>query len=777
MKRAKKITAIGLVLVLCMGLLAGCKSKGASENEVSDVDADATYTYNVAALSTPTTWNNHDATVVEYITDYTEIPMWSLILNDTADGYEWSCEMAAEEPEDVTADYAGLEPWGVPDDATEGYAWRVTLNPDATWEDGTAINADSYIYSMQQMLNPEMNNYNASGYYTSLPIANAENYYKSDEGADMAPVVDAATWEYADYGDSGLYISFTQPAAAFYYDPDEYSAADYYSGSEDYFLNEAGEDLYEKYGGEDYVPVTDEVIADVNYFLKNWYGLDEIDENSYLDMAFYEKEIEAASWEDVGFLKTGDYELTVILSSPLSAYYFKYNSGAFALVNEELYESGKKQTGDMIKTDYGTSVDTYMSYGPYKLTNFQADKEWRLTRNENWYGWTDGRHEGQYQTTDVVFSIVPEVATQEQLFLQGKLDRFLLTADTLKNYQGSDYIAYSGAPYLWYVNINNEEELLKEREEAGVNKTILTYPDFRKGISLAINRSDFTAQLGYGKAMYGFISDYFVYDVNTGERYRDSEPAVETMKTFYGVEDTDEITGYDLDAAKQYLTAGYEQALADGTVSETDKFVFDYPVDNTGSSATREVNFFQNALDAATEGTALEGRITINMVYSEEFYDLLDSGEYDICINGWNGDAFDPYYMMYYFATDGASDQCYFGFDGKKETLDIELDGTVVTKTYYDWFEELYYGEYAIADASVRNQILAAMELGFMQMYRDCPLYSTTSAELYGMKITFPTFEEVLGVGFGGVRFMSYNYTDAEWEAFCEENNYQLNYN
>lgn len=270
------------------------------------------------------------------------------------------------------------------------------------------------------------------------------------------------------------------------------------------------------------MPVTDEVIADINYMLMYWYDLEEIDESSYLDMAFYEKEIEAATWDDVGFLKTGD----------------------------------------MIKANYGTSVDTYMSFGPYKLVSFQADKEYRLTRNENWYGWTDGKHEGQFQTTDIVYTVVEETATKEQLFLQGKLDYLLLTADTLRTYQGSDYIAYSGNPYIYFLNINNDEDLLTEREEPGINKTILTYLDFRKGISLSMNRSDYVAQQGFGKALYGYISDYFVADVDTGERYRDTDPALETLKTFYGVDDVDEITGYDLDAAKQYLVAGYEQALA-----------------------------------------------------------------------------------------------------------------------------------------------------------------------------------------------------------------------
>ncbi len=770
MKKRTKLLALLLALATCSSLLYGC---GGDKNSSSGNDSDSgdTYTYNFATIDSITTWNVHEEQIVEYITDYTEIPLWQLILNDSADGYTWAPEMAEGEPEDVTAEYAGDEKWGIPADATEGYAYRVSLNQDAVWEDGTAINADSYIYSMQQALNPEMHNYDAYYYYQGVPIAGAEAYAKSGS-TEMIPVVDMDTYEFADYGDSSLYISFTDVNSAF----SGYSASDYYEGSEDYFVNEAGEDLMTKYGSEDYVEVTDEVIADLNYMLMNFWGDSEISEDNYLYMAYYEASYGENSFDNVGFLKTGDYELTVILCSPMTPFNFKYNSNAFGLVSEDLYEAGKQQSGDMIKTDYGTSVDTYKSFGPYKMVSFQADKEWRLTRNENWYGWTDGEHDGMYQATDIVCSTVEDQATQEQLFLQGNLDRLSLNADNLGKYLGSDYLVYVDDSYMYYLNINNDEEMLSSREEDGVNKTILTYEDFRKGISLSINRSEFTAMQGWGKPAYGYYSDYYVYDVDTGEKYRDSEAAINTLKTFYGVDDVDQITGYDLDAAKEALVSGYEQALADGVVKETDVFEFDYPTWTNDNGDTKEVQFVQDALNAATEGTALEGRIKVNMVVSEDYYGMLDSGEYDLCLSAWTGDATNPYRLMESFVTNDYSPQAYFGFDPETETLDIDINGATETHTYYDWYQLLCFGEYAVADSAVKNDILAAMELGLLLKYRDCPVYGTSTAVLESMKVNYPTYEPVFEVGQGGIRFMTFNYSDSEWAEFCKENNNQLNY-
>ena len=164
------------------------------------------------------------------------------------------------------------------------------------------------------------------------------------------------------------------------------------------------------------------------------------------------------------------------------------------------------------------------------------------------------------------------------------------------------------------------------------------------------------------------------------------------------------------------------------------------------------------------------------MVVNENFYDALDNGEYDLCMAAWNGSPSNPYGLMEFFVTDYSSPQCYLGFDPESETLDIELNGEKITKTYFDWYNALYTGEYAIADSGIRNQILASMELGLLQKYRDCPFWSASSSALLGRKVSYPTYDYVNEVSFGGIRFMTYNYTDEEWDKYCSENNYQLNY-
>ena len=56
--------------------------------------------------------------------------------------------------------------------------------------------------------------------------------------------------------------------------------------------------------------------------------------------------------------------------------------------------------------DGSQSLETSIGYGPYNLTYFELDKQYTFERNENWYGYTDGKHLGQFQT-DVYTVKVP----------------------------------------------------------------------------------------------------------------------------------------------------------------------------------------------------------------------------------------------------------------------------------------------------------------------------------------------------------------------------------
>ena len=78
--------------------------------------------------------------------------------------------------------------------------------------------------------------------------------------------------------------------------------------------------------------------------------------------------------------------------------------------------------------------------------------------------------------------------------------------------------------------------------------------------------------------------------------------------------------------------------------------------------------------------------------------------------------------------------------------------------------------------AADRLHVLAALEGAVLQNYDFIPLMNDASAKLKGMKIEYYTEDEIYPLSRGGVKYMTYNYTDAEWDAFVTEQGGTLNY-
>jgi len=782
-KKLFRVLKKSLVLMLVLSLMLvsfGCNkdknvpSSGTSDQtdqqkpDVKPVEP-AIYTYNEYLAGSPKTWNPHEweTSTDSYIMGYTQIGLYDFKLNEARDAYEIVPEMAAEFPVDITTEYAGNTDFGVPADAKTGYAFKIKLNEKAVWENGDIINADSYIYSMQQILNPEIKNYRASSYYSgTMTISNSEAYYKQNSPIYTNITVDGA---YRQVEDKDMKFSLTKEVV-FFGD----SAKSYYEGgSTAEFTDAAGNDLYKKYSEKDYYDLTDEAKKDL---LTIAAAFGDSNQEAYKEFCFtFDGLSPAVDWSKVGLIKTGDYEITLVLSKPITDFYLKYNLSSNWLVHEKTYEANKKQTGDIIKTSYGTSVENTISYGPYKLTEYQTDKQITMAKNENWYGYSDGKHEGQFQTTNINCQIVPTQATALQLFLQGKLDTVSLVAADMDAYRTSDYILYTPQSYTTKFTFNTDKAALKNREVAGVNKTILSYKDFRKAISLAVNRAEFAAQCtATHSAGFGLFNYNYVYKPETGDLYRNSKQAQDVLCKLYGVDSEEDITGYDKEQAAKLFTDAYNAALAAGDIKAADKVELEFLVFNSDETYVKIINFVQEAINVATVGTPLEGKIILKMTPDEDYYDHAQQGLFEMIMSTWGGSSMDPYGIVECYCDEETMFE--YGFKPKSEELTIEVNGQAITKTFYDWYQALVNGEYAAADADTRLVVLAGIELGILETYNCTPMYYRTATSLESQKVNQGAEEYVQIVAFGGVRHLTYNYTDAEWEEYCKSQNNQLTY-
>ena len=805
----KKLMAMLLAGIMVLGL-AACGGN-AGNNQAPD-----TYTMNTYMEASPLNWNPHAWEMNNEDTLMSYINMGFVDISIAEDGvnYTWVYEMATK-IEDVTTTWDKAAEWGVTYDY--GQVYKIELNPDACWDDGTPITAADYIYSMQQMLNPEMKNYRANSYYTGsvLAVMGGYGYYNNDKAGQPIYGADNSDGENQTFtndtwvkGDDGVYTAADGTKLVF----DVKGALNYLGGySVTDYADAYGifQEIVAMADGDGFVAITDESIAAMMATLstETWGFEDESCLGYYVK---YENgTFEETPWEKVGLIADGDYTLYYVLETPSTEFYFLANMTSTWLVKQDLYEAGKSTVEGLVATDYCTSQATTACTGPYKLVSFEADKQMRLTRNENWYGWKDGKHEGQFQTTDIVFDIVAEHSTQMQLFQQGKLDGVTLNSDDMDTYRMSDYLLKTDATYTFRFIFATDIEALKALEDKandGANKRVLAYDDFRKAISLAMDRADYAAQATSAyKPAYFLLNYLYYYDIenNAESQYRNTVEGMEAVLNLYGIEYGEgktyatveeayaAVTGYDVEAARALFQAVYEQAIADGNYTDGQPIHIQCMCSAASSMSaddTRQQDLLNDMVAEATKGTGFEGKITFEFLCgSTTRYDDVASGKIEMIRGAWGGAAFYPFSTIRVYCEPDymgglalIHESC--GWDPSVEkctiTADFDGDGNVEEKTdtLQNWAKSINGGGAYDGNADLSMVILSHLESGILGAYQCIPFAAETACDMYSQQIKYATLNYNIMYGYGGIRLMSYNYTDAEWADYVASQGGTLNY-
>ena len=761
--------------------------------EGKDYTDEKVYTYNdYIAGTTNMKWGtvnwetNEDSYVLSKITS----GFYNFYLNDTKDGWAIGCDLASELPVDVTSDYVGS--YGIEEGDT-AKAWKITLNPDACWEDGTPINADSYIYSYQQLLDPIMLNRRADSLYAGdFQIYGAKNYVY--QGRTSFNALGETVEDYlANGGDeSQLYVDVTS------------------------FWNVTAEDGSQYVSITDETPIRDEAVEDENadeayvsgkYLYETYLAPGAPNADNAADyvgtMQAYEADY---SFDNVGIFKTGDYEIVFVTTSPVASpdYYVPYNLSSTYLVYEDLWESCKtyfNSNGDQvdadsddiasITTNYGTSAETTMSFGPYRLDYFELDKQITFTRNDNWFGYKDGKHTGMYQADNISCQVIAEQSTALLAFLNGEIDNVSLVASDMSTYGSSDYIRYTPQSYTTKLTFNTD---LAKTTERGTQ--ILTNLNFRKAFSYAIDRNTFAAAYtSAGTAGFGMLNNLYVYDPYTGATYRDSEGAKEALCNLYGMtwgedgdyEDLDEayeaITGYDITYAQSLMQQAYDECVADGLYDGESNVEIELRVYQSDDVYVQMFNYLNSCLQAACEGTGFEGKVSMKMVVDADYYETNYSGGADMIFTTWGGATYSPWtvlYECYCDASDGSGQQMEYGFDTSAINVVIDVDGATFTQPLQTWAlwadgdvntvltsDDGSVTLDAFADYSydTEAEIYGKLEYALLSYYTTTPLYYRNSGSLVSQKGDYAVTQYVDLVEFGGIEYYTFDYDDTEWEA------------
>lgn len=849
MRKYSSILAFVLVAVMLFALV-GCNPTGETSNTSTDASGDESnteivvetfegdFTWKDSVSTLATNWNPHTYETADdsYPLDFIVSGLYTFIFNDELNpvegkdpysGYVIVPEMAAALPVDVTEDIKKSHPqFNIPEDATSGYAYVIDLNPNAKWQDGTPINADTYVYSMEKLFNSELINYRATDYMDGdLAIAGGRDYYNSGRTIWEANSADGAAmnFKFTDLvkGEDGAYTTADGVAVYFgltygYARMGGDSLADYAG----YFPEGVYASLEALANEEGYVAITDESIE----LLYSFTGSDIWSNESKDELGYYvsyEKTYEEFDFANVGIMKTGDYQITLVLEKSLSGFYLLYNLSGNWLVYEDLYESCLKKEGDAYLSTYNTSVETTMSYGPYKMVSYQEDKAMRFEKNENWFGYTDGKHiycdpeDGKYypmyQTTAIDCQVVPEAETRKLMFLKGELMGYGLQADDYDSYRSSEYCYATPATATFFLILNGHAEAIATREAAeDFDQTkqdleTLQLTSFKQALALSYDKDLFASTVSPARSgAFGLIGSAYIYDPETGAKYRDTDQAKRALCEFYAVdtskfdtldEAVESITGYDVEGARDFFQQAFDEAIEKGYITDTDKdgksdqaIKIEYAISSDSDFMTTTINYLNDTLAEVIKGTPFEGKIEFykSAPYGNDWSNKIKSGMSDTVLGGWSGSALNPFSLTdLYVNSARAYDAAWFNPEATDMT--IKIDGEDVTLNLKQWSDALNgaavevdgktynYGDGQV-DIEVRLEILAAFETTILKNFNYLPMLEDGSMALLSQQVYYVVEEYNPVMGRGGIAYTKYNFTDAEWTAYIEKQGGELKY-
>ncbi len=826
----KRITSVLLVVVMLLGavLLAACNDggevsdtsgavsdvSGVVSGEVSGTDEVANvyagdpekdyrdekfYTYlDYIGGTSGMNWNPHqwETNDDSYVLGYITTALYDFVLNADLSGYTIIPEAAAALPEDVTAEYVGQ--YGIVE-GDEAKAWKIALNPDVTWDDGTKINAETYVYSMKQLLDPVAINRRADSFYAGdFEIVNAKNYFYDGKttynatGSSLAAELEAGTALYMDmwnaWGLEGCVDADGNacPQYVLITDETKYRDASVAEGEDGDWIS--AKEIYES----TFAPGTDYESVAGQYIFKA-------------------ETPKIVTWEEVGIKALDEYTILMVTANPVAEaeFYMPYNLSSPWLVKKDLYEScqtwydadgneveaGAENAVSIINT-YGTDVEKTAGYGPYNLTYFELDKQITFERNNNWYGYKDDKHFGQYQTDKISCQVIVEHKTALQAFLKGEIDGIGLDATDMETYGSSDRILYTPESYTTKLTFNTNKEKL---EEIGNGAVILTVPEFREAFSLAIDREKYCTELTAShEPGYGLLNYMYCYDPFTGELYRDSEYAQEALVRLYGIEygegkdygsleeAYEAITGYDPAKATELMKTAAQKAIDEKIWDGESKISLELLVYSSDDAYVKLFNFYNDALKAVAKGTAFDGKLELVMKEDPDYYETMYSGNATIITSTWGGAAMSPFTMLYQCYCDsaeGAGNQMEYGYDTANVMVEITVGDKTIEASLQNWAlwangnavealdKEL--GKFADYTYAERCEIFAELEYTYLDSFVTIPVYYRNSASILSNKLDYATTDYLQIVGYGGLRYATYNYDDTEWDAVKADQKYE----
>lgn len=816
-KKLLMLIAMVLVVVLCASVLTACKKdKGNGDGNVTKPgtgwEDPKMYTMREYTAQMPSQWCTilTSDNVNNAMESYFMSSFYEFNYKFDADGKivpgAYTVEYSASTKlEDVTAKYAGR--YGLAADAEKGQAFAMTLRNDLKWDDGTPIKAADFVYTMSQQLSPKYLFATASNYYSgNYVIHNAQNYVKQGQKG-MFPA--SSVLSVYDQNDDAKLI--------FTLNGHDSHVADYLTSNgvdPQAYVAQAAKvtvDALKAIEGKSLAEIKkDETMLATWTAVLGWWQTEPNEELHFFKMEY---EYPKMDFSEVGyFVGDNEYELVMVIDgtlNPLDAegnltYEAGYYFSNWPLVKKDLWEKCEDTTKTPYANSYCTTQEKSASWGPYKLTNYQDQKTYTVSRNDKWFGYGLPQYANQYQTDAIVTEKIEEWDTAWLAFQKGNLDGIGMNVKIAADYRTSKRAYFT--PETWTFDLNIQSNANSRTDKR--NNLLLNYADFRKAISLSLDRDDYCAKNNpSSQAALGLLNSMYYYDVENGKVYRESIQAKEAILNAYGatknadgswkvgettytdIEDAlDATTGYNLTLARQLVENAIAQAKTDGKYSDGEEIILTYGIETQSADTDRVKNWFQAAFDNMTKGTSIEGKVKIEyfMFSSATWSEQFSAGEYDLCFGAWGNAAFNPAYLL--CETQISAENRYAtNWDPKtvsvtvKATPDDKHKDGLYTYNLEQWRLILQGKDGCpvnFKNFPMEDQLaaLGAVETAILKVYYSIPVFSRYSASLMGYKVDYVSYEYNTFMGYGGIRYMTFNYDDTAWAEFVASNNNILNY-
>ena len=342
----------------------------------------------------------------------------------------------------------------------------------------------------------------------------------------------------------------------------------------------------------------------------------------------------------------------------------------------------------------------------------------------------------------------------------------------------------------------------------------MTLESFRKAVAVTYDKEALCTAVSPSRSGgYGLIGNSYIYDPETGARYRDTDQAKKALCEFYSVDinkfdSLDDavasITGYDPVAAKELYTQAFNEALAAGYITDADgdgksdqTVQITYASSASSAFITKTLDYLNKKLAEVLVGTPFEGKIAFveSAPLGNEWSNQIKAGLADTVLGGWSGSALDPFGLTDLYTNPTYQyDAKWFDASSVKLAIDVNTakigepaNVETIEMNLRQWSDALNgatvkvgdrafcFGD-GIADVETRLDILAKIESTVLMTYDYIPMLQDASMALLSKQVFYVVDEYNPIMGRGGIRYMKYNYDDAAWAAYVASQGGELSY-